>query len=301
MNYYIVSVIINKKEMYNSKKRRKYIGTLKNEKKKQVYKKRGKLIKNIKDIKLFNKFDNYVLTMNEMHKFINDVKLHDDYKNNKKYIYAQFEKEFEKKKNSEHRVLTINTYKKKRKFLAGNSKNISERKGRKEIRTIVTSLDVEKRRYLLRTVIIQNNWSVGLIINLANDYAIDGSLLKEKKKVKSLTILYLTSKSKTNVEKYFNTRSTVPCPDLRQYCGFLPIIFMIENIPTFEIAKQMFVYWKEGTRGSWSRLICGLCIYSHFKENYPICKDIKYEFVEMKAKETIKILSSLNKKQLDEF
>jgi len=253
-----------------------------------------------------DQFDHFALTYNEQCKLMNNPQMMNEYTSHKDRIYVRSEKSFEKRKKEEEEEEEEEEYDDDNEGDDKNRTTVGKKRKRrkapetdkKEIRKVISSLDIEKKRKLLRTVVIPPNekgtWSIGLIVNLANDYNEEGELLDMKKKVKSLTILYLTSYSRTEIESYFNTKTSVPCPNLRKYCGMLPVVLSITNIPTFDIAKQMFVYWKEGTRGSWSRLVCGLCIIKLFKNKYKNCGGLQYEFIKTKAKKTIKKLSALN-------
>ncbi len=78
----------------------------------------------------------------------------------------------------------------------------------KEFRETITSLDIEKDRTILNCVEIPPPWSVGLIVNLASRYNSRGVTLHTKEKVKSLTVVFLTCKTKGDLEKQINTKST---------------------------------------------------------------------------------------------
>ena len=259
-----------------------------------------------------DRFDHQALTHKEINSIHGDNNLMNDYIKNKDNIYVEYQNNFDKKngclnvddesyvdgdyvensddnQNNIFGVHKMRRQKRRRKIKVDN---------KKEFRKVISSLDVEKNRRLLRTVVIHPNekgtWSIGLIINLAKNYNENGEKLVIKKKVKSLTILYLTSYTKKEIEKYFNTKTSVLCPNLRKYCGFLTVVCWITNIPTFELAKQMFVYWKEGTRGGRSRMMCGLRIHELFKEDYSGCENLKHHFRKTPALQTIKKLMSLN-------
>jgi hypothetical protein len=133
---------------------------------------------------------------------------------------------------------------------------------------IITSLHIEKDKSLLSRAIIPGPWTVGLIINLARDFDINGNKLKKKKDVKCLTILYLAGNmTLKETEEYFNNENKVSLSTLKPCCGFLAISFAIMGWDTLERAKQGLMCWKTRTRGKFSRQKCGGCVFEIFKKD----------------------------------
>lgn len=162
-----------------------------------------------------------------------------------------------------------------------------------EERDIITSLDVEKNKNLLSLVKITGPpWRVGLVINLSGKYDKNGNELTIKKKVKCLTILFLTNWSIEKTQKSFNNKDSVPCSTIKPYCGFLPVIYTIEGFSSLKMAKNAFKCWKEKTRGPFSRLQCGQEVFRLFRKN---CKDLNFCSTGLCVKNNIKLLNSYKK------
>jgi len=161
---------------------------------------------------------------------------------------------------------------------------------KEEEREIITSLDVEKNKMLLRTVKIPGpEWRIGLVANLSGKYDRNGIQLTTKKKVKCLTILFITNWSMQKTQESFNTRAKVPCATIKPFCGLLPIVYCIEGFPTLDSAKKAFRCWKDRTRGLFSRQQCGYVIFEEFKKKHSTLREWS---INLKPTEIIKKLSS---------
>jgi len=162
-----------------------------------------------------------------------------------------------------------------------------------QIRKILTSLDVEKNRRLLRSVEIEPPWTVGLIINQATHFDSQGTPLvkrKRKKRVRCLTIIFITSLELDEVERLFNTPGSVPTPTLRTYCGFLPVVIAIRGFPDFASARRAFCVWKERTRGPNSRFFRGQVLVRELRrEGLPL----EYFVIKKPQEEKIRSLHEL--------
>jgi len=164
----------------------------------------------------------------------------------------------------------------------------------KQIRDTITSLDIEKDRSILNQIEIPSPWTVGLVVNLADRFGPDGRPLAKRQKVKSLTIVFLTcknvhefehelnSKTEATVRKTRSSRKRPGKPRRPQYSdaitrvrnrGFLKIVLAITGFPTFRMAKDAFLCWKQHTRGPGSRMNCGVVIWEEFRS--ALCKDLK--------------------------
>ncbi len=150
----------------------------------------------------------------------------------------------------------------------------------------------KNKRYFQNYTIREGPWSVGLIINLAGMYDKYGYKLKKKnqKKVKSLTIIYITNLSIDQIEIRFNNRNDVPCHSLRSYCGYLPVVLSISGFKSFPLAKMAFLCWKERTRGPSSRICRGIVIYDQFTEKVAGCEELIKLCSNLKPKKNIERL-----------
>ena len=158
----------------------------------------------------------------------------------------------------------------------------------KQIRETITSLDIEKDRGILSQIEIPAPWTVGLVINLADRFDASGKPLCRRKKVKSLTIVFLTCRSLADFERELNEpivaharrsrkrrtdsgrsvvwkRSADTLSRIRNR-GFLKVVLAITGFPTFEMARDAFLCWKQYTRGPRSRINCGIVIWEEFRD-----------------------------------
>lgn len=160
----------------------------------------------------------------------------------------------------------------------------------KQIRETITSLDIEKDRSILDQIEIPGPWSVGLVINLADRYNSKGQPLSKRQKVKSLTIVFLTCKGISEFEEALNSITETKVRNVRndrgrpppkkradtiirvRNRGFLKIVLAITGFPTFRMAKDAFLCWKQHTRGPGSRLNCGIVIWKEFRS--VLCEDL---------------------------
>lgn len=162
-----------------------------------------------------------------------------------------------------------------------------------EERDIVTSLDVEKNRHLLSLVTIPGpSWIVGLIVNIAGRYDKNGEKLIIKKKVRHLTIIFLTNKTINEIQKHFNIKSSSPCNSNQNYCGFLPVVSYISGFKTEESAKTAFSVWKHRTRNPFSRFQCGIVVFDTLKKKH---QELKFYQIQKNPKEMIKFMTNYKK------
>jgi len=167
----------------------------------------------------------------------------------------------------------------------------------KQIRETITSLDIEKDRSILSHIEIPPPWTVGLVINLADRFDASGAPLARRKKVKSLTIVFLTCQRLSEFERELNSpavahtrrtrkrradsgrsvvrkRSADTLSRIRNR-GFLKVVLAITGFPTFAMARDAFLCWKQYTRGPRSRINCGIVIWEEFRD--VLCGELKME------------------------